>query len=97
MTHSNDLYGDSSDSYSTKACSALKPPRNLSNLFNEFRYLFSQQNKDDKNIVRRNYSDSDDNLNNKDALSLFHINACSFPKILKNLNISMTKRKLILM
>ena len=63
LSQSNNHYSGSSVSYATKTCSTLKPPNNLSNLFNEdvtsfLSNLFnfsSQQNKDTKNIIDRKY------------------------------------------
>ena len=69
-----------SNSYSTNTCSTLKPPKNLSNLLNEFNNFSSQQNKNTENIINCKYYDSEiqspSNLNQKNALSLFHINTC---------------------
>ena len=36
LSQSNNHYSDSSGSYSTKTCPTLKPPKNLSTLFNKF-------------------------------------------------------------
>ena len=36
LSQSNNHYSDNSGSYFTKTYSTLKPPKNLSNLFNEF-------------------------------------------------------------
>ena len=48
---SNTHYSGSSGSYSTNTCSTLKPPKNLSKLFNEFNTFSSEQNKDTENII----------------------------------------------
>ena len=42
LSQSSKHYSGSSNSYSTNACSTLKPPKNLSNLFNEFNNFSSQ-------------------------------------------------------
>ena len=79
LSQSNNHYSDSSNSYSTNACSTLKPPKNLTNLFNEFNNISSQQNKSTENIINCKYYDMEaiwslNNLNHKNALSIFHIN-----------------------
>ena len=98
LTSNNDISG----SYSPKTCSTLKPCKSLSNLFKEFNNFSSQQNKDTENIINCKYYNIDEiqnlnNLNHKVALSLFHINKCSLPKIMKKLNSWTIKQKLILM
>ena len=85
LSQSNNHCSGSSGTCSTNKFSTLKLPKNLSNLFNEFINFSSQQNKDTENILNRNYYDTEEiqslnNLNHKDALSLFHINKYSFPK-----------------
>ena len=42
LSQSNNHYIGSSGSYSTSICSTLKPPKNLSNLFNELNKFSSQ-------------------------------------------------------
>ena len=42
LSHSNNHYSGSSNSYSTNKFSTLKPPKDLSNLFNEFNNFSSQ-------------------------------------------------------
>ena len=42
LSQSNNHYIGSSGSYSTNICSTLKPPKNLSNLFNELNKFSSQ-------------------------------------------------------
>ena len=97
-TSNNDISG----SYPPTTCSTLKPCKSLSKLFKEFNNFSSQQNKDTENIINCKYYNSDEiqnlnNLNHKVALSLFHINTCSLPKIMKKLYSWTTKQKLILM
>ena len=48
LSQSSNHYNSSFGSYSTNTCSTLKPPKNLSYLFNEFNNFSSQQNKDRK-------------------------------------------------
>ena len=85
VRQSNKQYIDSSDSFSTNTCSALKPPKDLSNLFNVF------NKKNSQNIINCKYYDIEEiqslnNLSHKNYLSLFHINS-SFLSM-KNLNTS---------
>ena len=66
----NNYYSGSSSSYSTNRCSAIKPPKNLSNPFNEFKTFSSQQNKNTENIINCKYHDNEEiqslnNLNHK--------------------------------
>ena len=80
---SNDRDSCCSDSYSIKRFSTLKPPQNLSNHFKEIDNFFSQQNKDTENITNCKYcniEESINNLNHKNAFSLFHINTCDLPE-----------------
>ena len=54
----------------------LKPQENLTNLFNEFNNLSSDQNNNSENIINCKYYDIDEiqtlnKLNNKRTLSLF--------------------------
>ena len=58
-----------------ETCLVLKPHKNLSDLFNEFKN-FSDQNKNQENVS---------NCNNKYSLSLFHLNTCSLSKIFEDL------------
>ena len=67
---------------STNTCLVLKPQENLTNLFNEFNNLFSDQNNNSENIINCKDYDIDEiqttnKLNNKCILSPFHINSCS--------------------
>ena len=78
---SNDRDSCCSDSYSIKTFSTLKPPQNLSNHFKEFDHFSSQQNTDTENISNCKYCNTEEiqsinNLNHKNAFSLFHINKC---------------------
>ena len=71
---------------STKTRLVLKPQENLTNLFNEFNNLSSDQNNDSENIINCKYYGVDEiqtlnKLNNKHTLSLFHINSCSLSNI----------------
>ena len=70
---------------STKTRLVLKPQENLTNFFNEFNNLSSDQNNNSENIINCKYYDMDEiqalnKLNNKRALSLSHINSCSLSK-----------------
>ena len=90
LSQSNNHYNGSSDSYTTKTCSTLKPPKNFSNIFNEFNNYCSQQNKGTENIINCKYYNNEkfqslNNLNHKDALSLFHINTCFLSKNIEEL------------
>ena len=67
----------------------MKPQENLTNLFNEFNNLSSDQNNNSGNISNCKYYDIDEiqtlhKLNNKQTLSLFHINSCSLSKNIEN-------------
>ena len=101
LSQSNNHYTGSSNSYSTNTCSALKPPKNLSNLFNEFNNLSSQQNKITENIIYCKYYDIEEiqslnKLNHKNALSFFHINTCAVCKNIEELKYLFDKKKLIM-
>ena len=90
LSQSYNHYSGCSGSYSTNTCSTLNPPKNLSNLFNEFNNFSSQKNKDTENIINCKHYDIEENqclnnLNHKDALSPFHINTCSLPKSIEEL------------
>ena len=70
---------------SINTCLVLKPRENLTNLFNMFNNLSSDQNNNSENIINCKYYDIDEiqtlkKLNNKCTLLLFHINSCSFIK-----------------
>ena len=85
LRQNNKYYSGSSNSYSTNICSTLKPPKDLSNLFDEFNNFSSQQNKNTENIIKCKYYDIEEtqclnNLNHKNALCFFHINTCSLTK-----------------
>ena len=102
LRQSNNHYSGSSGSYSTNTCSTLKPPKSLSNLFNELNNFSSQQNKDTENIINCKYYDIEEiqflnNLNHKNALRNFHIIACSLPKNIEELQYLLDEQKLILM
>ena len=92
-------YSGSSNSYSTNTCSTLKPLKNLSNLFDKFNNFSSQQNKNTESIINCKYYDikeiqSLNNLNHKNALSLFHINTCSLSKNIEELEYLLDKTKI---
>ena len=75
---------------STNICLVLKPQENLTNLFNEFNNLSSDQNNNSENIINCKFYDIDEiqtlnKLNNKRTLSLFHINSCSLSKNIQDL------------
>ena len=60
---------------------------------------FSSQNKNTKNIINCKYYDIEeiqslDNLDHKNALSLFHINTCSLSKNIKELEYLLDKTKI---
>ena len=68
---------------STKTCLVLKPQENLTNLFNKFNNLSSEQNNNSENIISCKYYDINEIqtlLNNKRTLSLFYINPSSLSK-----------------
>ena len=82
--HVNDYIGNS-----TKTCLALKPEY-LTNLFNEFNNLSSDENNNSENVTNCKYYDVDEipilnKLNNKRTLSLFHINSCSLSNNMEDL------------
>ena len=75
---------------STNTRLVLKPQGNLTNLFNEFNNLSSDQNNNSENIINSKYYDVDEiqtlnKLNVKRTLSLFHINSCSLSKNIEDL------------
>ena len=93
LSQSNIHYSDSSDNNFTKTCLMS------SNLFNEINNFSSQQNNDTENIINCKYYNIDDiqnisNLNYKDALSLFHINAFSLSKNIEELEYLINKTKI---
>ena len=99
LSQTNNHYSGSSGSYSTNTCSTLKPPKNLSNLFNVINNFSSQQNKDTEIIINCKYYDIEEihsfnNLNHKDDLSLFHINTYSLPKNIEELEYLLDKTKI---
>ena len=84
LSQSNNHYSDRWDS-NVKTCLTIKTPKNSNNLFNEFNNFTSQQNKNTENIITCKYYNIDEiqnpnNLNPKDASSLFQINTCSLIK-----------------
>ena len=98
VRQSNNQYSGSSNSYSTNTCSTLKPPKNLCHLFNELNNFSSQQNKNTENIISCRYFDIEEihslsNVNYKNAVSLFHINTCSFSKNIEEIEYLLDKTK----
>ena len=81
---SNEEYRGNDDiDNSTKTCLVLKPQENLTNLFNKFNNLSSDQNNNSENIISCKYYDINEIqtlLNNKRTLSLFYINPSSLSK-----------------
>ena len=70
---------------SDESCLTLKPPKNLSHLFNEFNSFSSDINNTPENVINSNYYDIDQlqtlkELTDKSFLSLFHLNTCSLSK-----------------
>ena len=77
------------ETYQKETCLALKPQKNLSDLFNEFNN-FSDQNKNQENVSNCRYYDLNEikplnKLINKSFLSLFHLNTCSLSKKFEDL------------
>ena len=75
---------------STNTRLVLKPQENLTNLFNEFNGLSSDQNNNSENIINCKHYDIDEiqtlnKLNNKHTLSLFDINYCCLSKNIEDL------------
>ena len=69
---------------------ALKPPKNLSYLFNKFNSVPSDINNTPENIISSNYYDINQlqtlkEFTDKSSLSLFHLNTCSLSKNIDNL------------
>ena len=98
LSQSNKYYSNSSDSYSNNTYSTLKPPKKLTELFNEFKKNVSQQNKNTENIINCKYYnieklESLNNLNYKNALNLFHINTF-FPKNIEELEYLLDNTKI---
>ena len=70
---------------SNESCLSLKPPRNLSHLFNEFNSFSSDINNIPENVINSNYYDIDQlqtlkEFTDKSSLSLFHLNTSSLSK-----------------
>ena len=73
------------NSDSNESWLALKPPKNLSHLFNEFNSFSSYINNNPENVVNSNYYDIDQlqtlkEFSDKSSLSLFHQSTCSLLK-----------------
>ena len=68
----------------------LKPPNNLSHLFNEFNSSSSDISNTPENIINSNYYDIDElqtlkEFTNKSSLFLFYLNICSLSKNIDDL------------
>ena len=73
---------------SNELCLSLKPPKNLSHLFNEFNSFASDTNNTPENVINSNYYDIDQlqtlkEYTDKSSLFLFHLNTSS---LLKNID-----------
>ena len=73
------------NSDSNESCLSLKPPKNLSHLFNEFNSFSSDINNTPENVINSNYYDIDQlqtlkEFTDKSSLSLFHLNTSSLSK-----------------
>ena len=84
--HVDDDYIDNS----TNTRLVLKPQENLTNLFNGFNNLSSDQSNNSEYIINCKYYDIDEiqtlkRLNSKRTLSLFHLNSCSLSKNIEDL------------
>ena len=65
--------------------STLKPPKELSHLFNKFNSFSSDINNTPENVINSNYYDIDQlqtlkEFTDKSSLFLFHLNTCSLSK-----------------
>ena len=83
----------------TDTCLVLNPPKNLTNLFNQFNDFSSDKKQDSDNIRNCKYSNMDEiespnKLNDKYSLSLFNINAHSFRKNIENLEVLLDSTQL---
>ena len=68
-----------------ESCLILKPPKNLSQLFNEFNSFSSDINNTQENVISSNYYDIDQlqtlkEFTDKRSLSHFYLNNCSLSK-----------------
>ena len=73
------------NSDSNESCLSLKPPKNLSYLFNEFDPFSPDINNTPENVINSNYYDIDQlqalkEFTDKSSLSLFHLNTSSLSK-----------------
>ena len=73
------------NSNSNESCLTLKPPKNLSHLFNEFNSFSSDTNNTPENVINSNRYDIDQlqtlkEFTDKSSLSRFHLNTCSLSK-----------------
>ena len=66
------------DSDSNESSLTLKPPKNLSDLPNEFNSFSTDVNNTPENVVNFNYLLK--RFTDKSSLSLFHLNTCSLSK-----------------
>ena len=72
------------NSDSNESCLTLKPPKNLSHLFNKFNSFPSDINNTPENVINSNY-DIDQlqtlkEFTDKSSLSLFYLNTCTLSK-----------------
>ena len=87
FTTINNLFSDRfySNSDSNESCLTLKPPKNLSHLFNEFNSFSSDINNTPENAINSNYEiDQLQNLKeftDKSSLSLFDLKPAHSQKI----------------
>ena len=70
---------------SNESCLALKPPKYLPHLLNEFNSFSSDTNNTPENVINSNYHDIDQfqilkEFIDKSFLSLFHLHTCSLSK-----------------
>ena len=99
LCQSYNHYNCNSDSYSTKACSTLKPRKNLGNLLMAFNNFSTQENQGTENIFNCKYYNTEEvqslnNLNHKDTFNLYHINICYLPKNIEKLEYLLDKTKI---
>ena len=73
------------NSDSTESCLTLKPPKNLSRLFNEFNSFSSDIDNTPEKVINSDYYDVDllqtlKEFTDKNSLALFHLKTCSLSK-----------------
>ena len=89
------------DSDSNKSCLTLKPPKNLSHVFNEFNSFCSDINNTPENVMNSYYYYIDQlqtlkKIIDKSSLSLFHLNTCLFSKNIDDFEHLICQQSLIL-